>query len=105
MQPLAHKHPIAPQQFHEPLICDLCLLQGGSTHGMCFSCRLCDIDLCEGCYNQLILCPNNKHNHILYLAKRNYICNICGNSFKNNISMYCSFCDYDVCMNCYISIC
>ena len=105
MQPLAHKHPIAPQQFHKGLGCDLCYLMGDTSHGKCYSCRFCDIDLCEGCYNQLILCPKNKHNHILYLTKRDYGCNICRKLFQNTISMYCSSCDYDVCMNCYISIC
>ena len=104
MQNIVHKHPLSSQQFHEPLKCDLCGLKGGPNHGICFSCPSCDIDFCEGCFNQLNLCPNNKHDHFLVLERRNYKCDKCGNNYNDKVSIYCSNCDFDVCLNCYITV-
>jgi len=104
MQSLAHSHPIAPQNFSNGIYCDVCRRPGGIFRGVCYSCPSCNIDICQGCYNQLRMINDNKHYHKLYLEKRNFICNVCRGRYPNSDSMYCSACDYDICMKCYISI-
>ena len=90
--------------FSSDIICDVCKRKGDSA-GLTYSCTSCEIELCENCYNQLDNLPNNRHNHSLLLRKRNFICDICHlNEPKvKRLSMYCSSCDYDICMKCYLS--
>lgn len=104
MQSIAHAHPLAPQQFISDLYCDICGRQGGDGRGICYSCPSCNIDICQGCYNQLKMITTNWHNHRLLLAKRNFKCNECGMFYEYKDSMYCESCDYDICMRCYISL-
>ena len=97
---IPHIHPIQVQNFYSNLRCDMCGKMGDGT--ICYSCRNCDLDLCQDCSSRLLFAPyKNVHPHQLYLTKRNnWICDHCKTSGKN-LSMYCSQCDYDCCTDCY----
>ncbi len=99
---IPHIHSIAAQTFNSNLRCDMCGKIGDET--ICYSCRDCDLDICQDCSGNLLCAPSqNVHPHQLYLTKRNnWVCDNCKSRGKN-LSMYCSQCDYDCCTNCYIN--
>ena len=91
-------------QFSPDIICDVCQRKGDST-GLAYSCSSCEIELCPTCWSKLSdKLPDKRHVHKLYLRKRNFICDICHENKPNTkrLSMYCSNCDYDICMKCYL---
>ena len=60
------------------------------------------MDICQICCNKLLCSPQKNRHHQLYLTKReNWHCDLCQKRGQN-ISMYCSKCDYDCCIDCYI---
>ena len=71
-QYIPHKHILVPKSFHNNLICNICLRQGGPNNGIGITCPLCNIDICEGCSNQLKY-GQNRHCHKLYLNRRQFI--------------------------------
>ena len=99
---IPHIHPIKAQTFSNNLRCDICGVSGNGT--ICYSCRTCDMDICQNCCGKILYAPlQNVHHHQLYLTKRNnWVCDNCKSRGKN-LSMYCSQCDYDCCTNCYIN--
>ena len=99
---IPHIHPIKAQTFSNNLRCDICGVSGNGT--ICYSCRTCDMDICQNCCGKILYAPlQNVHHHQLYLTKRNnWVCDNCKSRGKN-LSMYCSKCDYDCCTNCYIN--
>jgi len=99
---IPHIHPINSQNFTSNYRCDICLKSGDNS--ICYSCRSCDLDICKKCCSKIFNAPErNIHIHQLYLTKRiNWICDICKERNKN-ISMYCSSCDFDCCINCYFN--
>ncbi len=98
---IPHIHSIAAQTFNSNLRCDMCGKIGDET--ICYSCRDCDLDICQDCSGNLLCAPSqNVHPHQLYLTKRNnWSCDLCKQTGKN-LSMYCSQCDFDCCTDCYI---
>ncbi len=99
---IPHIHPINSQNFTSRYRCDICRKSGDNS--ICYSCRKCDLDICKKCCSKIFNAPEtNRHIHQLYLTKRiNWICDICKERNKN-ISMYCSSCDFDCCINCYFN--
>ena len=97
---IPHIHSIAAQTFNSNLRCDMCGKIGDET--ICYSCRDCDLDICQDCSGSLLCAPGqNVHPHQLYLTKRNnWSCDLCKQTGKN-LSMYCSQCDFDCCTDCY----
>jgi hypothetical protein len=97
---IPHIHSIAAQTFNSNLRCDMCGKIGDET--ICYSCRDCDLDICQDCSGNLLCAPSqNVHPHQLYLTKRNnWSCDLCKQTGKN-LSMYCSQCDFDCCTDCY----
>ncbi len=97
---IPHIHSIAAQTFNSNLRCDMCGKIGDET--ICYSCRDCDLDICQDCSGSLLCAPSqNVHPHQLYLTKRdNWSCDLCKQTGKN-LSMYCSQCDFDCCTDCY----
>ena len=100
-QTIPHVHPVVSQDFTSRYRCDICKRLGDEI--ICYSCRTCDMDICQICCNKLLCAPQkNRHQHQLYLTKReNWHCDLCQKRGQN-ISMYCSKCDYDCCIDCYI---
>ena len=100
-QTIPHVHPVVSQNFTSRYRCDMCKRLGDGT--ICYSCRQCDMDICQICCNKLLCAPQkNRHQHQLYLTKRqNWNCDLCRKRGQN-LSMYCSMCDYDCCIDCYI---
>ena len=100
-QTIPHVHPVVSQNFTSRYRCDMCKRLGDGT--ICYSCRQCDMDICQICCNKLLCAPQkNRHQHQLYLTKRqNWRCDLCQQRGQN-LSMYCSMCDYDCCIDCYI---
>ena len=100
-QTIPHVHPVVSQLFNSNYICDMCKRRGDGS--MCYACRLCDMDICQYCCSKLLYAPQkNRHQHQLYLTKRNnWVCDLCRGRNKT-LSMYCSICDYDCCIDCYI---
>ena len=97
---IPHIHSISAQTFNSNLRCDMCGKVGDNT--ICYSCRDCDLDICQDCSGNLLCAPSqNVHPHQLYLTKRNnWSCDLCKQTGKN-LSMYCSQCDFDCCTDCY----
>ena len=97
---IPHIHSISAQTFNSNLRCDMCGKIGDET--ICYSCRDCDLDICQDCSGNLLCAPSqNVHPHQLYLTKRNnWSCDLCKQTGKN-LSMYCSQCDFDCCTDCY----
>ena len=105
MQYIPHSHTLGRQTFTKNIFCDICDREGGNPGAICYSCPSCDIDICEGCYNQVMMIdPNMKHNHELKFEKKNFICDLCDNTYNNTVSMSCSRCDFDICLKCFILI-
>ena len=100
-QTIPHVHPVVSQNFTSRYRCDMCKRLGDGT--ICYSCRQCDMDICQICCNKLLCAPQkNRHQHQLYLTKRqNWRCDLCQKRGET-LSMYCSKCDYDCCIDCYI---
>lgn len=70
-----------------------------------YVCEQCNLYLCIECiYKYKESCQQKycKNNHQLGLMKRTFKCDICG-KHQNNISMCCSTCDYDLCLDCYFN--
>ena len=95
-----------------------------------FCCSLCDYNMCHECrklknydrrktinqdtprdngkYRDKYLSINNLHEHKLlfcitsrfYLSETYWNCDICGQK-GNNWSFYCTYCDYDLCFDCF----
>lgn len=109
-------------------ICNLCFQENNSEIPT-YYCTKCDYDVCGNCMKKLsdeekypllyykysnnnnITKINNKnHSHplIYCITSRNrnpisWICNKCHRNYKEGSwSFYCSLCDYDLCVNCYI---
>lgn len=102
-QYVPHKHVLSETTFYETLACDVCHRRGGSSHAKCISCPTCNMDICEACFKQLRFAPK-KHNHTLYLTRRDYICNLCRKKYlKIYDSLYCERCNFDICTNCAIT--
>ena len=99
-QIIPHIHPVLSQIFANNYYCDMCKKRGDGS--ICYSCRQCDMDICQNCCSRLLYAPkNNRHQHQLYLTKRSgWVCDICKGRNKN-LSMYCQQCDFDCCTNCY----
>ena len=97
---IPHMHPVTSQVFEGNLKCDMCGKFGDGS--LCYSCRDCDMDLCQTCCSKLLYAPpKNLHHHPLMLTKRDgWACDICKNT-GNALSMYCQECDYDCCTDCY----
>ncbi len=99
-QIIPHIHPVLSQVFANNFICDMCGKRGDGS--ICYSCRQCDMDICQNCCSRLLYAPkNNRHQHQLYLTKRSgWVCDVCKGRNKT-LSMYCQQCDFDCCTNCY----
>ena len=68
-QTIPHVHPVVSQDFTSRYRCDICKRLGDET--ICYSCRTCDMDICQICCNKLLCAPQkNRHQHQLYLTKR-----------------------------------
>ena len=68
-QTIPHVHPVVSQDFTSRYRCDICKRLGDGT--ICYSCRTCDMDICQICCNKLLCAPQkNRHQHQLYLTKR-----------------------------------
>ena len=100
-QTIPHAHPVLSQLFSSNFICDMCKRRGDGT--ICYSCRPCDMDICQTCCAKLLYAPQkNRHPHQLYFTKRqNWVCDFCKQRNKT-LSMYCSPCDFDCCTDCYV---
>ena len=86
-QTIPHVLPVVSQDFTSRYRCDICKRLGDGT--ICYSCRTCDMDICQICCNKLLCAPQkNRHQHQLYLTKReNWYCDLCQKRGQN-ISMY-----------------
>ena len=92
-------------------ICDLCF-NNYENKIWSFYCTNCDYDICLSCAKKFI--PKNEfinniaikiddhcHNLVYMVTNRNWICNLCRDSFPNFIpTYYCTNCDFDVCKKC-----
>ncbi len=96
---------LAPQKFHSGVACNVCFRIGGPDCGNGISCPICNIDICEGCSNQLKY-GQNRHCHKLYLNRRQFIWNLCRRKFKGDQGTfrYYQQCNYDECMEYSITI-
>ena len=102
---IPHQHNLLRQPFLSHLVCDICRKNGGSTGLSCYHCRKCDMDICEICANKLKMVTNSKHPHQMMLTKKrgDFKCDRCKKSFsyEDTVSMNCSSCNIDLCINCY----
>ena len=75
-QTIPHIHPVVSQDFTSRYRCDICKRLGDEI--ICYSCRTCDMDICQICCNKLLCAPQKNRHHQLYLTKReNWHCDLC----------------------------
>ena len=96
-----HEHPL---DYEERLNdnCKICEQKIGGKEG--YKCKVCSLVLCLDCINNIYYGQKKKslHSHDLILQNRsNWKCNICKKK-KGNASFYCTQCDFDVCVECFI---
>lgn len=92
-------------------ICDLCY-NNYENKIWSFYCTNCDYDICLSCSKQFISkdefinkmsikIDDHIHRLIYLVSNRNWICNLCRESYPNFIATYyCTKCDFDVCRHC-----
>ena len=86
------------------IICDICNKECTS-YDKGYSCRECDIDICEECVikiNKTKIMTEHKHN--LKIVKSSLIkkCNKCKYQFNQNIVFFsCHSCNYNCCQFCF----
>ena len=98
---IPHEHPVSNGILTTMLKCDICGNHG--TNQPCYSCRQCDLDICQNCCNKIFFSTQkNIHHHQLLLIthKSDWLCNVCRN-YSRKVSMNCKNCNYNCCINCY----
>ena len=92
-------------------ICDLCF-RNYENKIWSFYCTNCDYDICLSCAKKYIpreefienigiKVDAHNHNLVYMITNRNWICNLCKESYPNFIpTYYCTKCDFDVCRTC-----
>ena len=98
---IPHEHQVSNGILNSRLKCDICGNHG--TNQPCFSCRQCDLDICQDCCNKIFFSTQkNIHPHQLLLIthKNDWLCNVCRN-YSRKVSMNCKNCNYNCCINCY----
>ena len=98
---IPHEHPVSNGILTTMLKCDICGNHG--TNQPCYSCRQCDLDICQNCCNKIFFSTQkNIHPHQLLLIthKNDWLCNVCRN-YSRKVSMNCKNCNYNCCINCY----
>jgi hypothetical protein len=98
---IPHEHQVSNGILNSRLKCDICGNHG--TNQPCYSCRQCDLDICQDCCNKIFFSTQkNIHPHQLLLIthKNDWLCNVCRN-YSRKVSMNCKNCNYNCCINCY----
>ena len=97
-------------------ICELCF-KNYENKIWSFYCTNCDYDICLSCSKKFIpreqfirkigiKIDDHCHNLVYMVTNRDWICNLCRESFPNIIpTFYCTKCDFDVCRRCMEELC
>ncbi len=118
-----HKHGLVLLFSNRDWICKICK-KNYSANETSYYCSLCDYNICDGCigekkkyhmkkcYHQqtkLKYLNGDFHEHKMIYCRTSrsgdhlsrWKCNLCKESYSNKIwSFYCTYCDYDLCLNC-----